>query len=254
MTALLALLAIGLQGPSCNVTPMLAQPSVRAGKSIEIALRFDLEPGWHIYWKNPGDSGERTIVKWTLPEGWQEIDLRFPTPHAIDASGITNYGYEDRVILISRLKPPANYKGERVNLTGEATYLICKEACVPGSRTFSLTFPGNAVEPNVWREALSELPTPYHRKVQAGYAGETLTISFPEEQLSKAYFFASDGNLVNHSASQSLSKTETGYQLTVPLSEFATAKPAKVNGVLVLTTGASSRGYEVNLTPTSISR
>ena len=252
--SLIALCAIGLQEPSCKVTALPVQEVARVGKPIEIALQFDIEPGWHIYWTNPGDSGEPTAVQWNLPEGWKVVDLRFPTPHAIEAGGLTNYGYENKVTLIARLMPPANFSADKVNLSGEASYLICKEACVPGSRKFSLTMPGPTVEPDAFRLALSDLPKPYQRTVQAKYVGETLTISFPEKQVTKAYFFASAANVVNHSAPQSLTKTGAGYDLTVPLSEFATTKPAKVPGVLVLTTGASSRGYEVTLNPTTNSQ
>ena len=252
MISLIALCAINLiQEPSCKVTALPVQEVARAGKPIEIALQFDIEPGWHIYWTNPGDSGEPTSVQWNLPEGWKVVDLRFPTPHAIDAGGLKNYGYENRVTLLARLSAPADFAGGTVNLAGEASYLICKEACVPGSRKFSVTLPGPTMDPNDYRSALNELPKPYQRSVQSKYIGETLTISFPEKQVAKAYFFASDGNVVNHSAPQRLTKTAAGYDLTVPLSEFATTKPAKVAGVLVLTTGASSRGYEVTLTPKS---
>ena len=254
MISLIALCAIGLQEPSCKVTALPVQEGVRVGKPIEIALQFDIEPGWHIYWKNPGDSGEPTSIKWNLPEGWKEVDLRFPTPHAIDAGGITNYGFENRVTLIARLRPPANFAEDSRQLTGEASYLICKEACVPGSRKFSVSWPAQPIEPNTWREALFALPKAYTRFIDAKYVGDNLTISFPEKQVSKAYFFAFDGNVVNHSAVQSLAKTGEGYTLTVPLSEFSTSKPAKVDGVLALTIGGVTRGYDVTLSPKSNSR
>jgi thiol:disulfide interchange protein DsbD len=252
--SLIALCAIGLQEPSCKVTALPVQEGVRVGKPIEIALQFDIEPGWHIYWKNPGDSGEPTTIKWNLLEGWKEIDVRFPTPHAIDAGGVVNYGFENKVTLVSRLRPPANFSGDAVNLTGEASYLICKEACVPGSRKFSVSWPAEPIEPNTWREALFALPKTYGRPLTSAYADGKLTISFPEKQVTKAYFFASNGNVVNHSAAQSLTSTDSGYDLTVPLSEFSTSKPAKVEGVLALTIGGISRGYDVSLTPKSNSR
>jgi thiol:disulfide interchange protein DsbD len=220
------------------------------GQAIEIALHVALEPGWHLFWKTPGDSGEATQINWNQPAGWKEVDLRFPTPHAIDAGGIINYGYENRVTLIASLKAPEGYKGETVNLSGEATYLICKEACVPGSRTFSLTLPGAAMEPERWRDAFRELPVTYTRGVQSRYFGDKLVITIPEKSLNKAYFFASNGNLVSHSDKQTLTKTDAGYELSVPLSEFSTQKPTKVSGVLSLTTNiAPTRGYSVELSP-----
>ena len=254
MISLIALCAIGLQEPSCKVTALPVQEGVRVGKPIEIALQFDIEPGWHIYWKNPGDSGEATTIKWNLPEGWKEVDVRFPTPHAIDAGGVVNYGFENRVTLVSRLRPPANFAGEAVNLTGEASYLICKEACIPGTREFSVSWPAEPIEPNTWREALAALPKPYTRPLASQYSEDLLRISLHEKQIAKAYFFASDSKVINHSAAQQLTKVGEGYSLDVPLSKFSTSKPAKVEGVLALTIGGVTRGYEVTLTPKSNSR
>src|SRR5438270_11367645 len=34
-----------------------------------VGLLFDLEPGWHVYWTNAGDSGEPPSGKWTVPAG-----------------------------------------------------------------------------------------------------------------------------------------------------------------------------------------
>ena len=32
--------------------------SVQPGSESFVGLLFKLDPGWHVYWKNPGDSGE----------------------------------------------------------------------------------------------------------------------------------------------------------------------------------------------------
>ena len=45
--------------------------SIRAGEPFWVGLRLKMEPGWHTYWKNPGDAGLPTRVKWTLPEGFE---------------------------------------------------------------------------------------------------------------------------------------------------------------------------------------
>lgn len=37
--------------------------TVEAGRPFWVALRFTLQPGWHIYWKNPGDSGEAPHIR-----------------------------------------------------------------------------------------------------------------------------------------------------------------------------------------------
>ena len=252
MLSLLVAAALIGQEPSCTVTALPASDTGRGGKPIEIALKFEFEKGWHIYWKNPGDSGEATSVKWNLPIGWSVADLRFPTPHAISAGGTINYGYEDRVTLIAKLNPPNGYSGEPVKFSGEASYLICKEACVPGVRKFEVAFPGELIEQGEWREVLHSMPAVYRRKVSATYDDRTMRLSLPEKRISKAYFFSEDDKLVAHSKNQILKKAIDGYELLVPLSEYSTARPAKVRGVLTVTGDDSLvRSYEIELTSVS---
>ena len=42
--------------------------SVRPGEPFAVGLDFQLEKGWHVYWKNPGDSGLAPSLKWTFPK------------------------------------------------------------------------------------------------------------------------------------------------------------------------------------------
>src|SRR3974390_1419563 len=39
------------------------------GEPLTIALRLAIAPGWHTYWRNPGDSGLPTTLAWQLPAG-----------------------------------------------------------------------------------------------------------------------------------------------------------------------------------------
>ena len=54
---------------------------VSVGKPFTVGVLLKIDPGWHIYWKNPGDAGLPTKVKWTLPDGFTAGELRYPTPH-----------------------------------------------------------------------------------------------------------------------------------------------------------------------------
>src|ERR1700683_3237285 len=53
---------------------------VAAGKPFAVGVLLKIDPGWHIYWKNPGDAGLPTLVKWDLPSGYSVGDLSYPTP------------------------------------------------------------------------------------------------------------------------------------------------------------------------------
>jgi len=69
------------------------------GYDNRAALYFKLEPGWHIYWKNPGDAGEPPHIQWTLPIGITAGTMRFPAPKRLPLGPLMDYGYEGEVLF-----------------------------------------------------------------------------------------------------------------------------------------------------------
>ena len=55
------------------------------------------KPGWHGYWRNPGDAGLPMSVEWTLPPGWSVGPMRYPVPVKLLVAGIVNHVYEQRL-------------------------------------------------------------------------------------------------------------------------------------------------------------
>ena len=66
-------------GAKTKVSLLIEAASAKAGTTVYAGLHLKMPEGWHTYWKNPGDSGEATKVKWTLPDRLQinRIDLSF---------------------------------------------------------------------------------------------------------------------------------------------------------------------------------
>lgn len=130
-----------------------------------IGLSFQLEPGWHIYWTNPGDSGEPPKVTWHLPSGIEASNLQFPTPQRIPDHGLMDYGYQGHVVLLSRLTVPASDTSKRAEISADVRYLVCREVCVPGKEHLTLELPlgGGAQESpdaGLVRGATASLPQP----------------------------------------------------------------------------------------------
>src|SRR5579872_3201624 len=95
--ALLAMLLGSIQGFPQAAKPQHAKLSLIAehaslapGRQEGMGIRFELEPGWHIYWTNPGDSGEPPQVTWHVPNGMQASNLEFPTPQRLADHGMTD--------------------------------------------------------------------------------------------------------------------------------------------------------------------
>jgi thiol:disulfide interchange protein DsbD len=119
---------------------------IAPGGSVQLGVKFKLEPQWHIYWKNPGDSGQAPKVLWTLPPGFAVSDLVWPTPKRIASGPLMNYGYENSALLQAKLSapdplPPELKGAKTVSITGDVRFLTCREDCIPGEAEVTLSLP-----------------------------------------------------------------------------------------------------------------
>ena len=117
--------------------------SATPGSTLILAVRQDIEPDWHTYWRNPGDSGGATTLDWALPEGWEAGDIVWPLPERQPLSGLMNYGYSDVVYLPVPITVPADAEpGQMLDLSVTALFLVCSaEMCVPDELTLGLRLP-----------------------------------------------------------------------------------------------------------------
>ena len=74
--------------PHLHLQLVTPEDQLYPGGNNIVGLYFKLEPGWHIYWKNAGDSGEPPHIHWTLPEGVTAGAMQFPAPQAAAARSV----------------------------------------------------------------------------------------------------------------------------------------------------------------------
>src|SRR5690242_17206704 len=110
----------GAGAQHANVTLVSERAAAVPGQAVTVGLRFELDPHWHIYWRNPGDSGGPPTIDWKLPEGFQAGEFQWPAPTRMAVGGtLVNYGYEADVLLPLTLRVPASAKpGTQVDLSG----------------------------------------------------------------------------------------------------------------------------------------
>ncbi|MCH8837993.1 MAG: hypothetical protein IIA60_09380, partial [Candidatus Marinimicrobia bacterium] len=117
--------------PKAKVSLLSSVEAVAPGKAFDLGIYFQLEPGWNIYWQNPGDSGLAPRVTWTLPDGFSVGELRYPIPKRHHSPGdiVTNILSGDPM-LIAQVTPPADLKGDSLRLRANVTYLVCSDKCI----------------------------------------------------------------------------------------------------------------------------
>src|SRR5215216_4733623 len=123
------LLAVAPHGPGQTYQgKQLVRPELIAdttaivpGKPFTVGLLLRMAPGWHTYWKFSGDAGLQTEVKWKLPPGWKVGEIQWPIPHKTNDPGdIQTYGYQDEVLLMQEITPPASISDSSITLAADA--------------------------------------------------------------------------------------------------------------------------------------
>jgi DsbC/DsbD-like thiol-disulfide interchange protein len=121
------------------IAALVAGP-LEAGVPGFIGVQYDIKPGWHIYWENPGESGIPTEVTLELPPGMAASAPQYPGPHSFSVPGdLINYGYEGSMTLLV----PVSLDGVAAGTVTAATrWLVCRdEQCVPGRAELTLKLP-----------------------------------------------------------------------------------------------------------------
>ena len=121
-----------------------APDGVSSGKTVWLGLQIKHQPHWHTYWKNPGDSGLPTVLQWTLPAGVTAGDIAWPTPQRITIGSLANYGFGDTILLPVPLvidKGFAPTPGGDLEVKLAASWLVCRQECIPQDGNFVLKVP-----------------------------------------------------------------------------------------------------------------
>jgi len=130
-----ALPAFPFGEPKTQVRLLLSAETARPGDVIWAGLEMDMPRPWHTYWRNGGDAGQPTEIKWTLPDGVTSGEINWPLPDKeIDTIGDTSlvtYIYTNRVVLLVPLTLGKSLQAGPVTLTASAKWMECSDICVP---------------------------------------------------------------------------------------------------------------------------
>lgn len=187
------------------------------GSSVALAILMDPKPGWHGYWKNPGDAGVETSIDWRLPAGVEAGPLQYPVPGRLLISGLMNYVYEGPYAQLVTLRIPAALKpGTPLPITATLRYLACTDKiCVPETAELALTLttggtgavPARRDEFDRYRRAL---PRPLGSEGRFEVRGDRLRMAVPLPAalpVRDVYFYPLTADALTYAAPQRLSRS-----------------------------------------------
>jgi len=234
------------------VTPRLLGDAdgIVPGQPVTIGLDLHMAPGWHTYWQYAGDAGLPTHIDWTLPAGFTAGAIQWPLPvRDPEAGDIVTYDYQGEVLLPVTIQTPANLQvGQTVQIKAHATWLVCRDLCVPGKADLAITLPvvaaSHPANDALFAQTRATLPQTGVAPFAANWSrqGDTLVLDLKGLAISTYIdFFPLPGDTqIGHPviAAQSV---------RVPLLE-ATDKAQSIGGVVALYIGRE--GEKAGLTPT----
>ena len=223
--------------------------SVAPGDAFDLALRLDVEDGWHTYWTNPGDSGTPVSVGWRLPAGVVAGPLRFPAPAYYETAGLASYVHEDTAFFLTRVSVPEEFAGDVLRVEGTAEWLVCADVCLPAEAEVALAVPvGETARTAALASARHALPVQavgWTAAAAPAEGGYTLTLD-PSETwaggLDGARFFVDQTGVLDHAAEQAFVEEDGGWTVRVPASRYAEAPAERLRGVLVAPEGEAFAG------------
>jgi DsbC/DsbD-like thiol-disulfide interchange protein/cytochrome c biogenesis protein CcdA len=215
MTSAPALAQFGSGDPMVDARLVSDRRAVEPGETFHLALHQTITPGWHTYWRNPGDSGEPTHLELALPDGWRAGDMIWPAPHSYDLGPLTNYGYSAEVTLPLQVTVPENAAPGPLTITAFATWLVCEDICIPEEANVEITLDvgGSVTDPAgeaLIAQALDQAPS-RDDGLRAGLDGDSsglvLTVSgarFSDARLSDLTFYPYESGVIDHAADQAV--------------------------------------------------
>ncbi|PZQ59922.1 MAG: thiol:disulfide interchange protein [Sphingomonas taxi] len=236
------LLPCAAQGQPRHVAMTLVAESARpaSGEPVALAIRAVPQPGWHGYWRNPGDAGVATRATWTLPAGTSAGALDYPVPSRLLVAGLMNHVYERPWALLTTLTVPAGLAtGTPLPIRVRLDYLVCTESiCVPESQELAtrLTVGDGAVAParraqfDAWRRAL---PRPLGSVATWQDDGGRFRLSVPyprDAPLGDAWFYPVAAGAIDYAAPQTV--TRDGDRVVIETKAAAAPASGRIEGVL----------------------
>jgi DsbC/DsbD-like thiol-disulfide interchange protein len=145
-------------GDARSAVRLLAGSSAKDAP-LRAAVEIRLKPGWHTYWRYPGDAGVPPRLDFTGSQNVKAVAVSWPAPHAIKEEGLVVIGYDANVVLPLLVEPQT--RGQPVTLRLKLDYAVCEKLCVPAEAKVELPLVGGrSSQDGAIAAALARVPRP----------------------------------------------------------------------------------------------
>ena len=125
-----------------------------SGRVVDVGIQLRLSPGWHTYWRTPGDAGIPPTIDWSGSANLAKAEIAWPAPQRLPPlGGLETVGYDDGVVLpvAATLAQP----GAALHLHAELDYAACQNVCIPYHASLDLVVPPGLARPGPQADLLA---------------------------------------------------------------------------------------------------
>ena len=231
--------------------------SIEPGDELLVGFKFSLSPGWHTYWVNPGDAGEGASIKWNLPRDVKASNILWPGPERIPVEPLMTFGYEDEVVLLTKIYTSKN-TDIPLTLNALVSWYTCKEICIPQEAEVSipikLGFKSPSSSNKLLKQTLENVPTPFKGTYRVQSLDDSYIIQGQFEnnkQYDSIYFFPRFYGLTDYVESQLYEKNKDSFSLQVQPSGLK-IEHESFEGVLATEKDGRLSYFEINHSLSSV--
>ncbi len=221
-----------------------------------VGVQMDIREDWHVYWRNPGDSGLPTTIRWDEHPFLEPGEIHWPAPDRFDEDGITTYGYSDQVTLLVPFRvrqKAADTHGQSGSagakpgaISADMNWLVCKDICIPESTRIVLSinasgqFEGYGPDfAERIEESLDRVPKSVDDWAARAELAEDRFKIILTPRTDKAvvpdtgdiYFYPNIQGLIEHTAPQKAVVRDDRLVLVIPVSRYLRSRPDEITGV-----------------------
>src|ERR1700736_1464964 len=222
--------------------------AIQPGQKFRVGVLYQIEPGWHIYWRFSGDSGIPTKIEWQLPKGFTASNLQWPLPLREKEPGdLEVFDYTSEVLLFADIEAPAALPDQPISIQAKTDWLVCQSLCVPGRAQLSLTLTGGesiaSDSAQIFEKYASLIPKQPVNPIKIGFdrSGKSLVAvvqGVGKDESLDFFPIPPEDAVIGH-------VTRDRAKLTIPI-ETEVKPLSRMDGILVVGSGDTRKGYEIN--------
>ena len=161
------------------------ETKIEPGETAWVAVRQAIDPGWHTYWRNPGDAGLATALAWKLPKGVTAGSPLWPAPERFVSGPVVDYGYRDEAILLVPLTMERDAPRNSGVAHVQVSLLECSQMCIPEQATLTIDLRRASGARTIFARARAALPRAFGGIARLSVTATALTVSLKDPSFAK---------------------------------------------------------------------